>query len=73
MVKQTTKQDNSKKATKVGRKPSFSTFVKNTSYNFYKYDKKRHVIRIKDGSRWRDSKEDGILSHFERQYNKNYF
>ena len=72
MVKETIK-NNKISPKKVGRKPSFSTFVKNTSYNFYKYDKKRQVIRIKDGSRWRDSKEDGILSHFERQYNKNYF
>lgn len=72
MVKETTK-NNKISPKKVGRKPSFSTFVKNTSYGFYKYDKKRRVIRIKDGARWRDSKEDGLLSHFERQYNIKYF
>lgn len=57
---------------KKGRTPSFATFVRNVSHGIYKYDKKRNVIRIHDGSVWRDAKEDGIFSRFARKYYKAY-
>jgi hypothetical protein len=60
------------KSPKKGRTSSFATFVKENSGNMYRYNKKRNVLRIKDGSVWRDAKEDGVLSRFAREYNKVY-
>ena len=74
-----TKQDNNRKiskkasnGSKKGRPLSFLTFVKNTSGGIYKYDKRRNLIRIKDGLTWRDAKEEGILLHFIIAYQKAY-
>jgi hypothetical protein len=66
---------NAKKASndsKKARHQSFVNFVKNTSGGIYKYDKRRNLIRIKDGLVWRDAKEDGILSRFVIAYHKAY-
>jgi hypothetical protein len=60
------------KSPKKGRTPSFATFVKENSGNMYLYDKKRNVLRIRDGSICRDAKEDGVLSRFAREYKKVY-
>ena len=53
---------------KKGRTLSFATFVRNNSGNMYRYVEKRDVLRIKDGSVWRDAKEDGALSSLVRKY-----
>jgi len=55
-----------------GKTPSFATYVKKVSHGIYQYDKIRNVIRIKDGSVWRDAKEDGIYGKFLRDYTKAY-
>lgn len=70
MTKQAPKT--AKTAKKVGRKPSFATFVRTTTGGLYKYDKKFNQILIKDSS-WRVAKEDGILSRFVREYYAKYF
>ncbi len=75
MTKQKNNSKVAKKAgngSKRGRPLSFATFVKNTSGGIYKYDKRRNLIRIKNGFIWRDAKEDGILSRFVIEYKKAY-
>lgn len=70
MTKQAPKT--AKTAKKVGRKPSFATFVRTTSGGLYKYNKKINKILIKDPS-WRVATEEGLLSRFTREYNEKYF